>query len=57
MPNSVTPNMPLKTAVPSERRIAAVPVATSIGTTPRMNAKEVIKMGRSRSREASFVAS
>ena len=54
----MTPSMPLKTAVPSERRISApAPVATTSGTTPRMKAKEVIKIGRSRSREASLVAS
>ncbi len=58
MPKSVTPNMPLKTAVPSERRISApAPVAITSGTTPRMKAKEVIRIGRSRSREASTVAS
>ena len=40
MPKSVTPSMPLKTAVPSERRISApAPVAITSGTTPRMKAK------------------
>ena len=58
MPNSVTPSMPLNTAVPSERRISApAPVATTSGTTPRMKANEVIRIGRSRSRDASSVAS
>ena len=58
MPNSVTPSMPLNTAVPSDRRISApAPAATTSGTTPRMNANEVIRIGRSRSRDASSVAS
>ena len=58
MPNSVTPNMPAKTAVPSDQRISApAPVATTIGSTPRMNAKEVMRIGRNRSRQASVVAS
>src|SRR5579872_6334416 len=58
MPNSVTPIMPLNTAVPSERRISApAPVARTSGTTPRMKAKEVIVMGRRRNRDASTAAS
>ena len=58
MPNSVTPSMPLKTAVPSVRRISApAPSASTSGTTPRMKANEVIMIGRSRSRQASSVAS
>ena len=58
MPNSVTPSMPLKTAVPSVRRISApAPSASTSGTTPRMNANDVIRIGRSRSRHASSVAS
>ena len=58
MPNSVTPTMPLKTAIPSDRRISApAPVATASGITPRMKANEVIRIGRSRSRHASSVAS
>ena len=58
MPKSVTPIMPLKTAVPSDCRISApAPVAITSGTTPRMKAKEVMRIGRSRSREASTVAS
>jgi hypothetical protein len=57
MPNSVTPSIPLNTAVPSERRISApAPVAITSGTTPRMKANDVIKIGRSRSRTASSVA-
>src|SRR5207244_3617535 len=58
MPNSVTPNMPANTAVPSECRISApAPVAMTSGKTPKMNANEVIRMGRRRSRDASTVAS
>ena len=57
MPNSVTPSMPLKTAMPSERRISApAPEATISGITPKMKANEVIRIGRSRSRDASCVA-
>src|SRR5713226_6539985 len=58
MPKMVTPNMPLKTAMPRVLRISApAPLARTSGTTPRMKAKDVIKMGRSRSRHASTVAS
>ena len=54
MPKIVTPSMPLKTAVPSDRRISApAPCAITSGTTPRMKANEVIRIGRSRSRHAS----
>ncbi len=50
--------MPLKTAVPSVRRISApAPSASTSGTTPKMKANEVIMIGRSRSRQASSVAS
>ena len=57
MPNSVTPSMPLNTAVPSVCRISApAPCAIISGTTPRMKANEVITIGRSRSRQASSVA-
>ena len=50
--------MPLKTAVPRVRRISApAPSAMTKGTTPRMKAKEVIMIGRNRSRQASKVAS
>ena len=50
--------MPLKTATPSERRISApAPEAVIKGMTPKMNASDVMRIGRSRSREASFVAS
>ncbi len=57
MPKKVTPNMPLKTAVPRVRRISApAPTATTSGTTPRMKAKEVIMIGRSRRWQAASVA-
>ena len=58
MPKSVTPSIPLKTAMPSVRRISApAPSATTSGSTPRMKASDVIRIGRSRSRLASTVAS
>ena len=58
MPKSVTPSMPLNTAMPSDRRISApAPDAITSGTTPRMKANDVIKIGRNRSRDASSVAS
>ena len=54
----VTPSMPLNTATPSATRISApAPLASTSGTTPRMKAKEVIRIGRSRSLDASTVAS
>src|SRR3954465_13322984 len=57
MPKAVTPSIPLKTASPRARRISApAPRAMTSGTTPRMNASEVIRIGRSRSRDASRVA-
>ena len=50
--------MPPITAVPTECRPSApAPVATYNGMTPRMNATLVIKIGRSRSSEASIAAS
>ena len=58
MPKSVTPSMPANTASPSARRISApAPSAITSGTTPKMNANEVIRIGRSRSRTASTAAS
>src|SRR5262249_33188960 len=46
------------TAVPSDLRISApAPEAMHNGTTPRMKANDVIRMGRSRNRDASTVAS
>ena len=58
MPNAVTPSIPANTAVPSECRISdPAPWAYTSGSTPKMNAKLVITIGRSRSRAASTVAS
>ena len=56
-PNSVTPSMPAKTAIPMAWRISPAPLANTSGTTPAMKASEVIRMGRSRSRQASMTAS
>ena len=57
-PNAVTPSMPKNTAVPSDCRISApAPVAITSGTTPRMKAKDVIRIGRSRVRAAWTAAS
>ena len=40
-------NMPAKTAIPNEIRLAApAPLETTNGKTPRMNANEVIRIGR-----------
>ena len=50
--------MPPNTAVPSDlRALAPAPVANTSGSTPRMNANEVIRIGRNRSRAASTAAS
>ena len=50
--------MPENTAVPSDWRISApAPCAIISGTTPRMKAKEVIRIGRRRVRAASTAAS
>ncbi len=58
IPKTVTPSMPLNTAIPSDRRISEpAPAATARGITPTMNANEVIRIGRSRCRHASRVAS
>ncbi len=58
MPNNVTPIMPANTAMPSVRRISCpAPSAITSGNTPRMNANEVIRIGRSRTRAASTAAS
>ncbi len=58
MPKIVTPSMPLKTAMPSDLpHLGTGAVGDKSGTTPRMNAIEVMMIGRSRSRHASSVAS
>src|SRR5271169_4536218 len=50
--------MPLNTAIPIERRaLAPAPVANTSGTTPRIKANEVMRIGRKRSRAASTAAS
>ena len=50
--------MPANTAVPSDWRISApAPVATASGATPSMKAKDVIRIGRKRSTQASKIAS
>jgi len=57
-PKSVTPSIPKNTAVPSAWRISApAPVANTKGTTPRMKAKEVMRIGRRRVRAACAAAS
>ena len=50
--------MPLNTLMPSERRaLAPAPVASTSGSTPRMKANDVIRIGRKRMRDASTAAS
>ena len=50
--------MPPKTVVPTEWRPAwPAPEASTSGSTPRMKANEVIRMGRRRMRAASTAAS
>src|SRR5262249_14536489 len=52
-PNRVTPIIPAKTAVPSDCRISApAPTAIVSGSTPKMNASDVIRIGRIRVRAA-----
>ena len=49
--------MPLNTAMPIDlRALAPAPVATTSGATPRMNANDVIRIGRKRARAASTAA-
>ena len=53
----MTPIMPENTAVPSAWRSSApAPTAHTSGTTPKMKASDVIRIGRSRSRAASTAA-
>ena len=57
-PNNVTPSMPENTAMPMAWRISLpAPLAVTSGITPMMKAKEVIRMGRKRNRQASIAAS
>ena len=54
----VEASMPPMTAVPMALRLAApAPDAIARGTTPRMKAKEVMRMGRKRRRDDSTAAS
>src|ERR1044071_8319001 len=54
-PKAVTPIMPENTAVPSVWRSSApAPTAQTSGTTPKMKANDVIRIGRSRSLAASI---
>ena len=54
---AVTPSMPANTAMPIAWRISApAPVENTSGTTPMMNATDVISTGRSRTRQASRIA-
>ena len=58
MPNKVTPNMPENTAMPMARRISLpAPLPTMSGITPAQNAIDVMRMGRSRMRQACTMAS
>ena len=58
MPIVVANSMPANTPVPIEWRLAApAPLASISGSTPRMNANDVMRIGRSRSRAASTAAS
>ena len=55
---NVDASMPPATAVPTELRAPApAPVANASGSTPRMNANDVIRIGRSRMRADSMAAS
>ncbi len=50
---AVATSIPKNTVVPIEWRLMApAPPATSSGETPKMNASDVIRIGRSRSRAA-----
>ncbi len=49
--------MPLRTVMPMDlRALAPAPLASTRGSTPRMKAKDVIRMGRNRTRAASTAA-
>ena len=55
---NVAAAMPPATAVPTECRASRpAPLATTSGMTPRMNASDVMRIGRSRIRAASTAAS
>ena len=55
VPTNEVINIPAKTAIPNEIRLAApAPVEMTSGKTPRMKANEVIRIGRSRTFPASM---
>src|SRR5690606_5086526 len=57
-PNAVTPIIPENTATPIACRISAPePLEKTSGTTPAVNAIDVIRIGRTRRRHASMIAS
>lgn len=58
MPRKVAAIIPPMTPVPTAMRLAApAPLATTSGTMPRMNAMEVMMIGRRRNFTAANVAS
>ncbi len=58
MPNTTANIIPKNTPVPMACRLADPgPEAMTIGNIPRMNASEVMRMGRNRSFEAKSAAS
>ena len=58
MPSEVAHTVPQNTAVPTACWLAApAPEADIMGSTPRPKAREVMRMGRRRMRQASTVAS
>ena len=58
MASVLSPIMPPMMPVPMEwRALAPAPMAIASGTQPKMNASEVMMIGRSRSSPASIVAS
>lgn len=58
VPTREVMSIPANTAIPKEIRLAApAPVEITKGSVPKMNAKEVIRMGRKRTRPPSRAAS
>ena len=58
MPTKEVINIPAKTAIPNEIRLAApAPVDMTNGKTPRIKANEVMRIGRKRTLPASRAAS
>jgi hypothetical protein len=54
---NVDASMPPATVVPRNAALPTAPLATTSGITPRTNASDVIRIGRSRIRAASTAAS